>query len=100
MEIEKALQLIKSQLKKEVIESKHFKDQCIERELDAEKVKEVAKTNKILGVLEQDENLYKIWFYYEKHNSFMVKGKKRIYPQSTFLGYHIYCFSPYLYILR
>lgn len=72
MEIEEALKLIKSQLKKEIIESKHFKDQCIERELDTNKVKEVAETNKILGILEQDENLYKIWFYYEKHKDLNI----------------------------
>jgi len=72
MEIEKALKLIKSQLKKEVIESKHFKDQCIERELDIDKVKEVAKTNKILGILEQSESLYKIWFYYEKEKDLNI----------------------------
>jgi len=72
MEIEEALKLTKSQLKKEVIESKHFKDQCIERELDIEKIKEITKTNKILGILEQDETLYKIWFYYEKHKDLNI----------------------------
>ena len=66
MDVSEALSLIKRGLGKEIVESKHFLDQCKDRNLDVNSVKKVIKNNDILGVLEQDEDLYKIWFFYEQ----------------------------------
>lgn len=72
MDIVVAISKIKKRIKKDIVETKHFKDKCIERELDPEKVKEIAQANKILGILEQEEGLYKVWFYYEKHKDLNI----------------------------
>ena len=72
MDIGNALKLIKRNLRKKVVESKHFQDQCIERELDKDSVKETVQKNKILGIVEQDEGLYKIWFFYAKHKNLNI----------------------------
>lgn len=72
MDISSALSLIQEKLKENVIESKHFKEKCLERSLDIEKVRELVQKNKILGIVEQDENLYKIWFFYETHKDLNI----------------------------
>lgn len=72
MDISEALALIKRRLKKEVIESKHFLNQCKDRNLNVKSVKEVIVKNGILGVLEQDQNLYKIWFFYEQRKDLNI----------------------------
>ena len=69
MDVSEALSLVKRGLKKEIVESKHFLDQCKDRNLDINSVKKVIANNDILGVLEQDKNLYKIWFFYEQRDS-------------------------------
>ena len=66
MDVSEALSIIKIGLKKEIVESKHFLDQCKDRDLDIDSIKKVIMNNDILGVLEQDQNLYKIWFFYEQ----------------------------------
>ncbi len=72
MDIGDALKLIKRNLRKKVVESKHFKEQCEDRELDMNLIKETVRKNKILGILEQDEELYKIWFFYEKNKDLNI----------------------------
>ena len=72
MEISDALKIIKKNLNSGIIETKHFKEKGGERKLDSNKVKDIAKNNKILGIVEQDEKLYKIWFYYEKHKDLNI----------------------------
>ncbi len=67
MDIEDALKLIKRNLRKKVVRSKHFKEQCKERKLDLDIIEERVQKSKILGIVEQDDDLYKIWFLYEKH---------------------------------
>ena len=51
MDVSEALSLIKRGLGKEIVESKHFLDQCKDRNLDVNSVKKVIKNNDILGVL-------------------------------------------------
>ena len=72
MDVSEALLLIKSGLKKELVESKHFLDQCKDRNLDMNSVKKVIKDNDILGILEQDKDLYKIWFFYEQRKDLNI----------------------------
>ncbi len=74
MELDKALALIKRNLKKEIIETKHFKEQCLDRNLDIKTIRNVVSGNKILGIVEQDEKekLYKVWFYYEKNKDLNI----------------------------
>ncbi|MBU0470159.1 MAG: hypothetical protein KKA62_01430 [Nanoarchaeota archaeon] len=66
MDVSEALSLIKKGLKTEIVESKHFLEQCKDRNVDIDFVRKVIMNNDILGVLEQDKNLYKIWFFYEQ----------------------------------
>ena len=73
MDIGDALKLIKRNLRKKVVESRHFKEQCEDRELDMDIIREAVRKNKILGIVEQDEEgLYKIWFFYEKHKDLNI----------------------------
>ena len=72
MDIGEALSLIKRGLKKEIVESKHFLDQCKDRNLDIDSVKKVIMNNDILGVLEQDKDVYKIWFFYEQRKDLNI----------------------------
>src|SRR3989344_4638485 len=72
MDVSEALSLIKRGLKKEIVESKHFLDQCKDRNLDIDSVKKVIKDNDILGILEQDKDLYKIWFSYEQRKDLNI----------------------------
>jgi len=65
MNISNALAIIKRGLKKDFVEAVHFKDQCSERNLDLDEIRELIKKNKILGIIEQNENLYKVWFFYK-----------------------------------
>lgn len=64
--------LIKRGLKNDIIESKHFLNQCEDRNLDINFIKKVIKNNDILGVLEQDKNLHKIWFFYEQRKDLNI----------------------------
>jgi hypothetical protein len=82
MDVSDALLLIKKGLKKEIVESKHFLDQCKDRNLDINYVKKVIMNNDILGVLEQDENLYKIWLFYEQRKDLNIMKNllKVFYP--------------------
>ena len=72
MDLPTALSLIQEKLKDDIVETKHFKEKCEERALDIEKIRDLVKTNKILGIVEQSEYLYKIWFYYEKHKDLNI----------------------------
>ncbi len=72
MDVSEALSIIKIGLKKEIVESKHFLDQCKDRDLDIDSIKKVIMNNDILGVLEQDQNLYKIWFFYEQRKDLNI----------------------------
>ena len=75
MDISIALNIIKKSLKKEVIESRHFKDQCKARNLDITNIKEIITKKQILGILDQEENLYKVWFPYEKNKDLNIITK-------------------------
>lgn len=72
MDISEVIRIVQDALKCDLVESKHFLDQCEDRKLESNKVKEVIKNNEILGIVEQDQNLYKVWFFYEKHKDLNV----------------------------
>lgn len=72
MDIIEVIKRIKEKLNSNIIETEHFKEKCKDRGLDSIKVKEIAINNKILGIVKQDENLYKIWFEYEKHKDLNI----------------------------
>jgi len=72
MDLNEALSLIKLGLKKEVLESKHFIDQCIDRKIDIYVVKKVISNNEIVGILKQETDLYKIWFLYEQQKDLNI----------------------------
>ncbi len=73
MELNESLSLIKRGLNEEVIESKHFIDQCRDRNLNISSVKEVICNNEIVGILKQEVDLYKIWFLYEQHKDLNIE---------------------------
>lgn len=72
MDLNEALSLIKVGLKEEIIESKHFRDQCIDRKINVHDVKKVISHNEIVGILKQEIDLYKIWFLYEQHKDLNI----------------------------
>jgi len=63
MDLTEALTKIKKNLKK-AQETNHFKEKCEERGLDIQKIKNIITNQKILGIIEQNKNLYKIWYEY------------------------------------
>lgn len=65
MDIEDAIRLIKHLIKRgAIIESRHYTDQLKERELDPEEVSSTLKGAKILGTIYQEDETYRLWFYY------------------------------------
>jgi len=72
MELSEALKIIRRNLRKKAAESRHFRRQCEKRMLNLNIIRETARKNKILGVLEQAEGLYKIWFLYEKNKDLNI----------------------------
>jgi len=72
MDVSEALSIIKRGLKKEIVESKHFLDQCRDRNLEPASVREVLINNDLLGILEQDTDLYKILFFYEQRKDLNI----------------------------
>ncbi|MGE0792783.1 MAG: hypothetical protein AB7V77_01225 [Candidatus Woesearchaeota archaeon] len=72
MDILDALNSIKSNLNKDIIESNHFKEKCQERNLNLTSIKDLVQKNEILGILKQNDNLYKVCFYYEKHKDLNI----------------------------
>jgi len=81
MDIAEALKIIKRTLRKNVVESRHFKEQCRVRTLNTSIIREKVNKNKILGILEQDDGLYKIWFFYDKYKDLNII--LRILPNKT-----------------
>jgi hypothetical protein len=71
MELGEALKTIRRKLRKNAVESKHFKLQCIKRNIDSFAVREAARS-RILGILEQGDGIYKIWFAYEKNKDLNI----------------------------
>ena len=65
-DIEKALKIINTVRKKDIIESTHFRNQCAERKIEIKTAREIFKKKKILGILKQDEDIFKIWFYFDE----------------------------------
>lgn len=61
MELREALDFI-SKLRYNLSESRHFSEQCRERNLDLNQVQQVIRDKKILGIVEQSQGLYKLWF--------------------------------------
>ena len=64
MNLVEVLNFIKVNINNNIIISQHFLDQCYERNLDLYGIKEIFLKNKILGIVKQGKNLYKIWYYY------------------------------------
>ena len=60
------LKIINTVRKKDIIESTHFRNQCIERKIEIKTVRDIFKKKKILGILKQGEDTFKIWFYLDE----------------------------------
>lgn len=67
-----ALNIIQNNIQQNIIESRHFKEKCNERNFDINSIKKLIQKNKILGILEQNNNLYKIWYFYEKNKDLNI----------------------------
>ena len=78
MEVDKAIQTIKicfNKPKKKLVLSGHFQDQCKERDLDVAGILERCKNCKILGIVEQEDDLYKVWIKYTEDTDVIVAIK-------------------------
>lgn len=68
MDLHQALFIIKKNLReKNYIESRHFKEECKDRNLSGEEITKILIQNEILGIVQQDHNLYKIWMFYDEN---------------------------------
>lgn len=73
MDLEKIIHfIIKCLRNNNYKETKHFREKCKERELDIENIRNILKKNKILGLEEQNKNLYKIFIYYNKTKDLII----------------------------
>lgn len=72
MDLQTALELIRNSLSENIAFTKHFVDQCIDRKLDENRIRKILLDSRILGILEQGEALYKIWFFYEKNKDLNI----------------------------
>jgi len=72
MELGIALDIIRKSLMTDVIESRHIKEQYIDRTIGREKILNLIRESKILGILEQDDDLYKVWFHYDKYKDLNI----------------------------
>ena len=72
MDLSEALSIIKDALKSEYVESRHFKDQCQDRQLDIDVIKKLIMNPEILGITEQNENQYKIWLKYDSRKDLNI----------------------------
>ena len=75
---------IKRARKLKLIPTKHFEAQCTERNLEQEEVEKIILSNKILGIVEQNQNKYKLWLSYKDEKdlhvivSISIDGRLRI----------------------
>ncbi len=73
MDLSQALSIIRKSLnQKEFTESRHFKDECQERNLSLGEIAKIITENEILGITQQDQNLYKVWFNYVNNKDLIV----------------------------
>ena len=73
MDLSQALFIIKNSLKEHLfIESRHFKDECRERNISLEEINKLITENEIVGIAQQDQNLYKVWFDYANNKDLIV----------------------------
>ena len=71
MNIDQALYKLREQLNAPHT-SFHFDEQCNKRSFNIEGIKDVIKQNEILGILKQNEDLFKVWFYYLEHKDLNI----------------------------
>jgi|SRR3989344_7158524 len=73
MNLSQALSIIRKSLsEKNFTESGHFKYECQERSLSLEEITAIIAENEILGITQQDQNLYKVWFNYVNNKDLIV----------------------------
>lgn len=73
MNLSEALSFIKRSLnQKEFTESTHFKEECKDKDLSVEEISKLITENTILGIAQQDQNLYKVWFNYVDNKDLIV----------------------------
>ena len=73
MKLKEALEFIETSLRKyNVIESHHFNEKLADREIQEEKIVYVCQNNEILGIVEQNENKYKVTMHYEEHKDIIL----------------------------
>lgn len=71
MDLSYALEIIKENLRN-YTETNHFKEQCEARNLNSNEVIRIIKETQILGIVKQDEELYKVWFEFEKEKDLNI----------------------------
>lgn len=66
MSLDKIMLLIKNMNKEDIIFKPHSKDRIIQRNLSLETIEHYILYEEILGIHNQDNNVYKLWFRYNK----------------------------------
>ncbi len=73
MDLSQALSIMKKSLNENLFtESKHFKDECRDRNISLEEINKYITKNEILGITQQDPNLYKVWFNYDDNKDLII----------------------------
>ena len=75
MDLSDTLRYIMNQLKEDIIESEHFLRRCRERGFDPRRIRSTMTESRILGILEQGENLYKLWYHLSKEKDLNIVVK-------------------------
>ena len=74
-------------------ESRHFLEQCEDRNLNPIQIHRIIKKKEILGIPQQDQNLFKVWFHYNYYKDLNVIIKilshEKIKLITVFLSYSI-----------
>lgn len=72
MDLSLALKCVKRNLRKRVVETLHFKQRCQKRQFDMALIREMTRRKRIVGILQQREERYRIWLAYEEHKDLNI----------------------------
>ena len=73
MDLNQALSTIKKSLSgNKIIESKHFKEECTDKNLPVEEITKIITENEVLGIVQQEQNVYKVWFFYTSNKDLNI----------------------------
>ncbi|MAF34758.1 hypothetical protein CMO91_02845 [Candidatus Woesearchaeota archaeon] len=66
MDLSKALKLVKKGLRKQITETAYFRRRVRRREMDVSHVRQVVSHQNIVGIENQSNNRFRVWFKYSE----------------------------------